>query len=112
MSGLKKHAVFSVFLLLASLAGLKQVSLQAQTLDEKALKGMKWRQIGPFRGGRALAVTGVAGDPETYYFGAVAGGVKKVPDTRPPPHRQGGGIGDVFPRRLGGGRRGGAKQGA
>src|SRR5437764_14274093 len=73
MSGLKKHAVFSVFLLLASLAGLKQVSLQAQTLDEKALKGMKWRQIGPFRGGRALAVTGVAGGPETYYFGAVAG---------------------------------------
>src|SRR5881275_1974018 len=78
MSGLKKHAVFSVFLLLASLAGLKQVSLQAQTLDEKALKGMKWRQIGPFRGGRALAVTGVAGDPETYYFGAVAGGVWKT----------------------------------
>src|SRR5438874_12586344 len=78
MSGLKKHAVFSVFLLLASLAGLKQVSLQAQTLDEKALKGMKWRQIGPFRGGRALAVTGVAGAPETYYFGAVAGGVWKT----------------------------------
>src|SRR5438874_8668165 len=78
MSGLKKHAVFSVFLLLASLAGLKQVSLQAQTLDEKALKGMKWRQIGPFRGGRALAVTGVAGDPETYYVGAVAGGVWKT----------------------------------
>src|SRR5438874_13485207 len=74
MSGLKKHAVFSVFLLLASLAGLKQVSLQAQTLDEKALKGMKWRQIGPFRGGRALAVTGVAGGPEAYYFGGVAGG--------------------------------------
>src|SRR5207248_7168061 len=74
MSGLKKHAVFSVFLLLASLAGLKHVSLQAQTLDEKALKGMKWRQIGPFRGGRALAVTGVAGDSGTYYFGAVGGG--------------------------------------
>ena len=44
MSGLKKHAVFSVFLLLASLAGLKQVSLQAQTLDEKAL-----RQVSSYR---------------------------------------------------------------
>lgn len=39
--------------------------------------GMKWREIGPFRGGRVLAVTGVPGDPTTYYFGAVAGGVWK-----------------------------------
>src|SRR5207237_9292067 len=90
MSGLKKHAVFSVFLLLASLAGLKQVSLQAQTLDEKALKGMKWRQIGPFRGGRALAVTGVAGDPETYYFGAVAGGGLEMENGGPAWEAEGG----------------------
>jgi photosystem II stability/assembly factor-like uncharacterized protein len=41
---------------------------------------MKWRQIGPFRGGRALAVTGVPGDPATFYFGAVAGGVWKTTD--------------------------------
>jgi photosystem II stability/assembly factor-like uncharacterized protein len=39
--------------------------------------GMKWRQIGPFRGGRVLAVAGVPGDPSTYYFGAVAGGIFK-----------------------------------
>jgi len=39
--------------------------------------GMKWRQIGPFRGGRVLAVAGVPGDPNTYYFGAVAGGIFK-----------------------------------
>ena len=39
--------------------------------------GMKWRQIGPFRGGRVLAVAGVPGDPTTYYFGAVAGGIFK-----------------------------------
>ena len=38
---------------------------------------MKWRQIGPFRGGRVLAVAGVPGDPNTYYFGAVAGGIFK-----------------------------------
>ncbi|PYT92622.1 MAG: glycosyl hydrolase [Acidobacteria bacterium] len=78
MSGQRRFAVYSAFLLVVSFVGLRQVSLQAQTLDEKALKGMKWRQIGPFRGGRALAVTGVAGDPETYYFGAVAGGVWKT----------------------------------
>ncbi len=78
MSGLKKFAACCVFLLVVGLVGHGHGSVQAQTLDEKALKGMKWRQIGPFRGGRALAVTGVAGDPETYYFGAVAGGVWKT----------------------------------
>ncbi len=41
---------------------------------------MKWRQIGPFRGGRALAIEGVPGEPGTYYFGAVAGGVWKTND--------------------------------
>src|SRR6059058_3468623 len=42
-------------------------------IDEKLFSGMRWRQIGPFRGGRALAIEGVAGEPDTYYFGAVAG---------------------------------------
>jgi len=41
---------------------------------------MRWRQVGPFRGGRALAIEGVVGEPDTYYFGAVAGGVWKTTD--------------------------------
>ncbi|MFB9296716.1 VPS10 domain-containing protein [Persicitalea jodogahamensis] len=41
------------------------------------LKGLEWRNIGPFRGGRSTAVTGVIGDPYTYYFGACGGGVWK-----------------------------------
>jgi photosystem II stability/assembly factor-like uncharacterized protein len=41
---------------------------------------MRWRLIGPFRGGRALAVEGVSGDPLTYYFGAAAGGVWRTTD--------------------------------
>src|SRR5579863_10202294 len=36
---------------------------------------LNWRLIGPFRGGRALAVTGVPGEPNHFYFGAVDGGV-------------------------------------
>jgi photosystem II stability/assembly factor-like uncharacterized protein len=52
--------------------------LAAQTLNQDSLKEMKWRLVGPFRGGRVLAVTGVSGDPNTYYFGAVAGGVWKT----------------------------------
>src|SRR5204862_3236695 len=52
----------------------------AGAIDEKLFRGMQWRQVGPFRGGRALAVEGVPGEPGTYYFGAVAGGVWKTID--------------------------------
>jgi len=47
----------------------------AQTYDENLLAGLQWRNIGPLRGGRAIAVTGVPGRPERFYFGAVGGGV-------------------------------------
>src|SRR5207249_2364255 len=50
------------------------------SIDEKLFSGMQWRQIGPFRGGRALTIEGVPGEPDTYYFGAVAGGVWKTID--------------------------------
>src|SRR5215469_8823698 len=42
--------------------------------------GLTWRLIGPYRGGRVLAVSGVVGDPHTYYFGATGGGVWKTTD--------------------------------
>jgi photosystem II stability/assembly factor-like uncharacterized protein len=48
--------------------------------DDPAFKGLTWRLVGPFRGGRALAVTGVVGEPNTYYFGGVGGGVWKTTD--------------------------------
>ncbi|HEY7900116.1 MAG TPA: hypothetical protein VIC25_02920, partial [Caulobacteraceae bacterium] len=41
---------------------------------------MRWRSIGPYRGGRALAATGVPGQPNVFYFGAAAGGVWKTSD--------------------------------
>jgi photosystem II stability/assembly factor-like uncharacterized protein len=41
---------------------------------------MQWRCIGPHRGGRVLAVSGVRGEPDTFYFGAVAGGIWKTTD--------------------------------
>src|SRR3989442_6221024 len=75
MRGLKRWVVNVLCLLVVGLAAICCTSLGAQTLDENALKGIKWRQVGPFRGGRALAVTGIAGDPETDYFGAVGRGV-------------------------------------
>lgn len=42
--------------------------------------GLVWRLVGPYRGGRVLAVSGVIGEPHTYYFGAVGGGVWKSTD--------------------------------
>jgi len=41
---------------------------------------LRWRLIGPFRGGRVLAVSGVAGEPEHFYFGSVNGGVWETLD--------------------------------
>ncbi len=42
---------------------------------------LKFRLVGPFRGGRSVAVTGVPSQPNTYYFGAVGGGVWKTTDS-------------------------------
>src|SRR5437879_13289612 len=47
----------------------------ADPYNESLFKGMQWRSVGPYRGGRVLAVAGVPGDPTTFYFGGVAGGV-------------------------------------
>ena len=52
----------------------------AAAVNPALLDGMKWRQIGPFRGGRVVAVSGVPGDPATWYFGGVGGGVWKSTD--------------------------------
>ena len=44
------------------------------------LRGLQWRSIGPYRGGRVTAVTGVTSQPSVYYFGGVGGGVWKSTD--------------------------------
>jgi len=55
-------------------------SANAQQIDPKTYDGMKWRLVGPFRGGRVITVAGVPSQPNTYYFGAVGGGVWKTSD--------------------------------
>ncbi|MGH9734118.1 MAG: WD40/YVTN/BNR-like repeat-containing protein [Candidatus Acidiferrales bacterium] len=52
----------------------------AQSYPANLYQGMRWRLIGPFRGGRVEAAAGIPGDPNTYYFGAAAGGVWKTTD--------------------------------
>jgi photosystem II stability/assembly factor-like uncharacterized protein len=53
----------------------------AQTPDGSYwLRNLEWRSIGPARGGRVCAVSGVRGDPLTHYMGACGGGVWKTED--------------------------------
>ena len=49
-------------------------------LDSAFLAGYRWRNIGPDRGGRSIAVTGVKGRPDEAYFGATGGGLWKTTD--------------------------------
>ena len=49
-------------------------------IDTELLSGLKWRNIGPYRGGRSVASTGVVGDPMTYYMGGTGGGIWKTSD--------------------------------
>ncbi len=65
------------FLLFVCLFSL--MSGNAQELDS-LLKPLKYRSIGPFRGGRANAGTGILTDPMTYYMGTTGGGVWKTTD--------------------------------
>jgi photosystem II stability/assembly factor-like uncharacterized protein len=46
----------------------------------KALEGLEFRSIGPYRGGRVCAVAGVKGEPRVYYFGGTGGGIWKTVD--------------------------------
>ena len=54
--------------------------LSADSLDVFFKDALKWRNIGPFRGGRSLTAIGVPSQPLTYYFGSVGGGVWKTID--------------------------------
>ena len=80
---LKFTKIFSfVFLIIFVLLVISQLSFAQKAIDfdESLYKTLKYRCIGPFRGGRSAAVTGVPGDPMTYYFGGTGGGVWKTTD--------------------------------
>jgi photosystem II stability/assembly factor-like uncharacterized protein len=70
---IRKFISVSVFSF-ALMCGLLGLDSSAQ-VDPAGFSGMQWRMIGPFRGGRVNAVTGVPGQPNVFYFGSVGGGV-------------------------------------
>jgi len=76
-----RRTVFCLVLGLAALAASGTLSSAPATSPPYAqslFSGLRWRMIGPFRGGRVNAVSGVPGEPETFYFGSVGGGIKIV----------------------------------
>jgi len=70
--------LFAVVVLLASSSAFLE-SARAQ-VDPSLFQDLRWRLIGPFRGGRVLTVSGVPGEPEHFYFGSVNGGVWETRD--------------------------------
>lgn len=68
------------YLLYLSFFFLGLTYLQAQTIDSKYFDKLKWRNIGPARGGRSLGSSGSPGRPNEYYFGATGGGLWKTTD--------------------------------
>src|SRR5210317_1685089 len=53
---------------------------KASTTKQEIYKGLDYRLVGPFRGGRSAAVTGVPNQPNLFYFGAAGGGIWKTLD--------------------------------
>jgi photosystem II stability/assembly factor-like uncharacterized protein len=49
-------------------------------VDSTFYKGLTWRSIGPYRGGRSASVTGIRNNPNVYYFGSTGGGLWKTSD--------------------------------
>lgn len=76
------HLLCSVVVLFAVAGSFRILASpeSGKTIDPKFFGALHWRLVGPFRGGRVLAVTGVRGRPELFYAGAVGGGVWKTDD--------------------------------
>ena len=60
------------------LLSLYSLSLQSQNFQESDYDALEYRLLGPFRGGRSAAVTGVPNQPNLYYFGSTGGGIWKT----------------------------------
>ena len=83
-----KQSLKSIFLILFLCSAFsitaqqnkKAQSLKDITIKKDFYKNLKWRNIGPKRGGRSLGSAGSPGRPNEYYFGATGGGLWKTTD--------------------------------
>jgi len=78
--------LLSLFLLISfyCISQKQKKPIEVKTIQpviyDSLFKGLQWRNIGPFRGGRAVAITGVEGQDQVYYAGYTGGGVWKTED--------------------------------
>ena len=82
---LNANILFTIFLLFITYNSLeaqsrKRANKNKITYPESTYESIKYRSLGPHRGGRSAAVTGVPGNPNLFYFGATGGGVWKTED--------------------------------
>lgn len=75
------YLILAIFLTLPyGMEAQKRKAQDTKSYDEKLYDALEWRGIGPFRGGRSAAVTGVADQPNLFYMGATGGGVWRTKD--------------------------------
>jgi photosystem II stability/assembly factor-like uncharacterized protein len=81
-----RFGIFFSIALIATLAGwrasgpIQPADPARAPIDSVILKSLRWRSIGPDRGGRSITITGVKGQPKVGYFGATGGGLWKTTD--------------------------------
>src|SRR5216110_192808 len=69
-----------VIVCIISLISISATLAPAQQFDPSLYQEMRWRLIGPFRGGRTVAAVGIPGQPNVFYIGVNNGGVWKTTD--------------------------------
>src|SRR4051794_2691722 len=79
-----RRSLLALVVLAATVAAARTAAPPAEArpaaVPDDLLRGLSWRSIGPYRGGRVVAVTGVRDQPHVYYFGATGGGIWKTTD--------------------------------
>jgi photosystem II stability/assembly factor-like uncharacterized protein len=85
LNAIQRRVLIIVLIATGIAVSANLIATQAQQSSPSAssnnpLSGLRWRNIGPFRGGRSIAVAGVPSQPTVYYFGGTGGGVFKTND--------------------------------
>src|SRR3979409_342063 len=82
MSGFSKYlVVVLILILLQTIAGAQRAGGGNQTASAGPFGALRWRSLGPARGGRSIAVAGSDARPYEYYMGATGGGLWKTTDS-------------------------------
>ena len=80
LPGIRPIAALAAILIAAPVPAQVPARTVAGTVPEAAFSQLRWRMVGPARGGRVTTVTGVDQEPHTFYFGSTGGGVWKTTD--------------------------------